>query len=450
MHTTAKPTSTDSYGDPERLESAARRMILVGLVLALLGGGAALSLGYLSPVARAVWYHSYLVAFTFYLLIALGGLFFVMLHHLARAGWSVVLRRVAEAIAGNLGLMALLFIPLLFGLHTLYEWSHPEAVAHDPVIAAKASYLNPTAFVVRFVVLFVVLGGLTYFLRSRSLRQDAIGDLRLSHGMELASALGMILFAVLSTLAAIDLLMSLNPHWFSTMIGVYFFTDAVLGGLAVLVLLTIWLQRNGQIAPAVNQEHYHDLGKLLFAFVVFWGYIAFSQYMLIWYANMPEETQFYQPRQLGPWAVVSLVLLACHLFIPMAGLLSRHVKRSPKLLALWAAWLLAAQLLDVFWLVMPNFFIQQIPSVADQPNVPESMHRLVDAKVSVYQLVPSQQGFMEQVWLPLEWPSIGLVLAWTVAIGGLFLAHTVWLLRRAPLVPAGDPRLAESLHFENI
>ena len=178
--------------------------------------------------------------------------------------------------------------------------------------------------------------------------------------MERFSAPGMILWAVTITLAAVDLIMSLNPHWSSTMIGVYLFSDAVLSSLVVLTLLALWLQSNGLLRGVVTKEHYHDLGKLTFAFVFFWGYIAFSQYMLIWYANMPEETQFYMVRQIGPWAGVSLALIVVHFVLPFLGLMSRHVKRRLPLFAFWLVWLLVAHAFDLFWLIMPNIFVRQI------------------------------------------------------------------------------------------
>ena len=174
--------------------------------------------------------------------------------------------------------------------------------------------------------------------------------------MERLSAPGMILWAVTITLAAVDLIMSLNPHWSSTMIGVYLFSDAVLSSLVVLTLLALWLQSCGLLRGVVTKEHYHDLGKLTFAFVFFWGYIAFSQYMLIWYANMPEETQFYMMRQIGPWAGVSLALIVVHFVLPFLGLMSRHVKRLLPLFAFWLVWLLVAHAFDLFWLIMPNTF----------------------------------------------------------------------------------------------
>jgi hypothetical protein len=265
--------------------------------------------------------------------------------------------------------------------------------------------------------------------------------------------LGMIAFALTVTFASIDLLMSLNPHWFSTIFGVYFFTGCVLAGLISIALLAFWLQANGRLGNAVSKEHYHDLGKLAFAFVFFWGYIAFSQYLLIWYANLPEETQFYMPRQIGPWAFVSILLVLCHLFIPFVGLLSRHAKRRRIVLAFWAIWLLAAHWLDLFWLIMPSVFIQKIPQavgLAPDAPLPEALKLLLASPQSVYQVAEKHQAFMSVIESPLQPSALFVVLGMTAWMGGLYLINTARLLNKAPLIPVGDPRLAESLAFENV
>ena len=223
-------------------------------------------------------------------------------------------------------------------------------------------WLTPARFIGRFVIYFVIWGFLAWYFRGHSILQDSSGRVRLSKSMERFSAPGMILWAVTITLAAVDLIMSLNPHWYSTMIGVYLFSDAVLSSLVAITLLAMWLQSCGLLRGVVTEEHYHDLGKLTFAFVFFWGYIAFSQYMLIWYANMPEETQFYMTRQIGPWAGVSLALIVVHFVLPFLGLMSRHVKRRLPFFAFWLVWLLVAHAFDLYWLIMPNIFIRQIPA----------------------------------------------------------------------------------------
>jgi len=452
---TATHSKTLTAPDSDQLQlgpAAARRLFLVGAGFAAGGLVTAAALGLRSPEARRLLVHGYLVAFSFYLAITLGALFFVLLHHLARAGWSVTLRRLAEGLSGNVGLMAVLAIPVLLGMGQLYEWSHAAAVAHDPILQGKRVFLNPTAFVLRMVFYFAVWGGLAWYFRSRSIRQDATGDVQLSVRMERIAAPGMFALAVTLTFAAVDLLMSLNPHWQSSIFGVYFFADCVLAGLVTLTLLARWLQSQGRLGAAVTTEHYHDLGKLTFAFVFFWGYVAFSQYVLIWYANIPEETQFFIPRQIGPWAHVSILLAACHLLIPFAGLLSRHAKRRLGVLTFWCVWLLGAVLLDLFWIVMPSAFIQEIPHAAGAAPgtpLPVALPALVASNQAIYQLAEQHAGFMQHVAAPLQPLSVLVVLALVVGMGGLYLAVTVRCLRRAALVAIRDPRLPEALAFEN-
>jgi hypothetical protein len=455
------------------LSGAAAGMGLPGVILAVVGLGAACGLALWAPQPAALFLHAYLVAYAFYLSITLGGLFFVMLHHLTRAGWSVTVRRLAEALAGTIGLMGVLAIPLLVGMGEIYPWAALEDWARragvTPVHWATASangssvtgtfigplpmyYLSPPAFIVRLVGYFVILGGLTWYLRSRSIRQDADGDPRWSLRMERLSAPGMIALALAASFAAFDLLMGLQPHWSSTIFGVYFFIGSVLAGLVALVLLARWLQARGRLGPAVTVEHYHDLGKLAFAFVFFWGYIAFGQYLLIWYANMPEETQFYMVRQIGPWAWVSIALVLVQLIVPFLGLLSRHAKRNLRVLTFWAVWLLAAHLIDLFWIVMPNLYVRQMPSaVGAAPGTPlgKVLAELLASNQSVYELAPKYAQFAGNVAAPLQPLSLAVVLALVAGMGGLYVMSIARLLAGAALVPVGDPRLDESLAFEN-
>jgi hypothetical protein len=454
MHTAPSTTPTDAQRQQWQLGPLPRWVMtlayigVAGLVcwIALAPRSLAPSEGGLSAQLLA---HAYLVAFTFYLSIALGALFFVMLHHLSRAGWSVTTRRLAEALSANLDW--LMIFALLAVVWESYEWLRPPAAGVDPKLTLRAGYFDLMAVIVRMAAYFAVWNFLSWFFRSRSIRQDATGDVRLSAQMERMAAPGMILWGVTVTLAAVDLLMSLQPHWYSTMIGVYFFSGCVLAGLVVLVIVARWLQACGRLGDAVTVEHYHDLGKLIFAFVVFWGYIAFSQYMLIWYANMPEETSFFMARQIGPWGGVSLALLFGQLLIPMAGLLSRHAKRRLGMLTFWAVWLLAAHLLDLYWLIMPNVYIQRIPEAVGTPGapLPEALGKLLASSQSVYQVSPQHEAFMQVVRAPLGLAAVGMTLVWIVGLGAVFFLTTVWFLRRAPLVPLGDPRLGESLSFEN-
>jgi hypothetical protein len=354
---------------------------------------------------------SYLVSYCFFLSISLGALFFVALQHLVRAGWSVAVRRLAELLAANTGCMAILFlpvlVPLLLGRTGLYAWANADLVAADAGLQWKEPYLNVPFFAVRAVVYFLVWVFLARFYLSHSTRQDESGDTALTRRMEKRSAVALILFGLSVTFASFDWLMSLEPHWFSTIYGLYFFAGAVVAFFAAMILVALALQKGGWLARSITTEHYHELGKLLFGFIVFWGYIAFSQYMLIWYANIPEETGWYVDRQSGPWAAVGLAMVFGHLLIPFFGLLSRESKRRRILLAAWAGWMLLFHWVDLYWLVMPTFAPKHLP--------------------------------------------FGLTdLCCFIAVGSLFLAGLSWIARGRALVPLKDPRLNESLAFENV
>jgi hypothetical protein len=223
----------------------------------------------------------------------------------------------------------------------------------------------------------------------------------------------------------------------------------MLSGFSAMVLLLLSLQKRGLIGHAVNDEHYHDLGKFMFAFTFFWGYIAFSQYMLIWYANMPEETQFYIPRQWESWASVSLLLLIVHLLIPFPGLLSRQVKRQNGVLAFWAVWSLAACALDVCWLVLPSQWINRVPEMAGDEHMllPGALAKLADTH-DIYKV--ANPDFAQAVNFPLTPLPLAITALCFVGLGGLYVFSTMLALRGKPLVPVRDPRLNEALAFENI
>jgi len=389
-----------------RLNGLTPRLLLVSLAAVVLGGGGVAASVVLGEQGSGRLLQSYLVSFSFYLSVSLGALFFVLLQHVTRSGWSVVVRRVAEAMAANLVVLAPLAAPVVVGMHQLYHWSRAEAVANDPMLAAKAGYLNPTFFVIRLCVYFVVWIALALVLLRTSLAQDASNDPRATLRMERLSAPGMVLFALTINFAAFDLLMSLDPHWFSTIFGVYFFSSSVVGFLAVFALVLLGLQLVGRLRWSVTVDHYHDVGKLLFAFVVFWAYIAFSQYLLIWYGNLPEETSWFFVRQSGPWLGVSLLLLGGHFFLPFLVLLSRFVKRRPVLLGLAGLWMVAMHWLDLYWLAVPSLSPEHAPF-----------------------------GLLDVCCF--------------VGLGGVWLAAATLWLRRRSLLAVGDPRLAESLAFEN-
>jgi hypothetical protein len=311
----------------------------------------------------------------------------------------VVLRRQAEAVALTLPALAPLVLVPFLGRFELYAWAAPAAA--DELLRHKRAYLNAPFFLARLALCFAVWSFLAWYFARRSRTQDRTGQLQATLAMERMAAPGAILYAMTVTFAAFDLLMSLDPHWYSTIYGVYYFAGAALGFFALLVVLCAGLQARGFIRRAVGPEQYHDLGKLLFAFVVFWAYIAFSQYMLIWIAAIPEEATWYHARSAGPWRSSSLLLLVGHFVAPFLFLISRHVKRRRAALVAAAAWILAMHALDVAWLVLP----------AARPH--------------------AGPGLLDVTCF--------------VGLGGLFLAVVFRRLSTTGLVPLGDPRLGEAL-----
>jgi len=405
--------SVDISKDLLTFDGAGGRVAGIAAVIGLLAIGVSVVLGLSVGAGGARFYFSYLVSFCYFLSIALGALFFVLIQHVTRAGWSVVVRRFAEAISMNVIPFALLFIPVILGMNHLYHWTHADAVAHDHLLAWKAPYLNTTFFIIRVAIYFVIWGLLARYFFSRSGLQDETGDWKITIRMQNWSAPGLVLFALTVTFFAFDCLMSLDPHWYSTIFGVYYFTGGAVGFFALLPIVTHLVQRSGRVTNAISPEHYHDMGKLVFAFVVFWAYIAFSQYMLIWYANIPEETVWFLKRQTGDWTKLSLFLLFGHFIIPFIMLISRWVKRRSGVLFVGAFWVLLVHWADIYWLVMP-----EMPSV--------------------------RHGDVGQVPLHL------LDLTCFIGLGGLFIAVMAWLLRKRALIPVKDPRLEESLAFENV
>mgnify|MGYP001103943048 CR=1 FL=1 len=329
--------------------------------LAAVGAGSLL-LGFLLSFASGDGFsrflHAYLINFCFCLSLSLGALFFVILQHLTHAGWSVTVRRLGEVLAAALPFWAVLFLPilLLVLVHngSLYPWNDAAHVEHDPLLQAKQPYLNAPFFAIRAVLYFAIWALLARFYWRHSIAQDQTGDKSHTLLMQSRAGISIIAFGLTLTFASFDWLMSLDPHWFSTIYGVYFFAGCAVGVFAALALIAISLQKYGYLQDSITADHYHDLGKLLFGFVFFWGYIAFSQYMLIWYANIPEETTWYMARQTNGWTAISLVLLFGHFLLPFCGLMSRRAKRNKRVLAGWAVWLLVMHWVDLYWLAAPK------------------------------------------------------------------------------------------------
>ena len=409
----------------------------------------------------------YLVAFAFVLSISLGCLFFVLIQHLMRAGWAVVVRRFAEIFCMNMMVVGLLFLPIAWsvwdGSGLIYQWSqthdaHSEAHEHGnrqsdehaagrapartghqsatqlpmrpPVLAASfvsaneqpfaeaapshaphtssKPFLNNTRFLITWAGLFLiwmVLGGFYYRC---SVGQDQSGNVDLTRRMEWWSGIAMIAFGFSLTIGSFDLLMSLDPMWYSTIFGVYYFAGSAVSGLAVLLLVVLLLRRLDLVPSVFSDEVQRDLGRLLFAFVFFWAYIAFSQYMLLWYANMPETTGWLVRRGMSTatgyansWGWLAVLLLLAHFVIPFCGFMSRHVKSNSKWMAFWCIWLLVIHYLDLYWIVIPE----------------------------------SNSG------LTVSLIEIGTV----VAVVGVYGMGAMWIASRANLFAVGDPRMHESL-----
>ncbi len=380
----------------------------VGGWLLLLGGGGALVLaacfiwGFFQPRQFAF---SYLFAFYFFFTIGMGGVFWTLVHHGVDAEWSVVVRRQLENIGSLLLFIGILFVPLIFVRDELWYWM-TKSPGDDVLLDEKWPYLTPTFFWLRCVFYFGFFALASFLLRRNSVRQDATGDVRYTLLNRKLTFASLPLFAVSLTFAAIDYLMGLDYHWFSTMWGVYIFAGSALSSMCVLVLIITGLRNAGYLKNVVTVEHYHIMGKLMFAFTVFWAYIGFSQYMLIWYANIPEETIWFLRRNTESWWYFSQFLVIGHFFVPFLLLILQPTKRNPAFLCGVAVWILLMHLLDLYVIVLPE------------------LHKL---GVQIHPL---------DVLCPI---GIGCVLA------AIFLKR----LGDASLFPNRDPRLALSIKLKN-
>ncbi len=304
---------------------------------------------------------SYLLAFVYFLGISVTAIFFSALQFLVRAGWSASVRRIAEFFTGFVPYLAIGFIPIvidiLTGHSTLYHWAHhTDDVINDPVLKAKSAYLNQTFFFIRLALYYLVWMWMRSFIVGNSYKQDEMGhDYTPTKKNMKRSAPFIIMYALTITFAGFDLMMSVEPHWFSTMFGVYFFAGNFVSTIAMLTIFTAILYRAGHLKGFVTPEHFHDLGKLLFAFTVFWMYISFSQYFLIWYANMPEETEYFIGRTHTSWQWIGWALLFIHFILPFAILLQQKVKRNLSVLIATSVIILVMHLIDLSWVVLPVF-----------------------------------------------------------------------------------------------
>jgi hypothetical protein len=374
------------------------------LALAALISIVACIAGYIQDPDR--FFRSYLVAFAYTCAIGLGAFFFVMVQYLTGSAWSVTVRRIMENLMITLPAGALLFVPLAFGLHHVYPWTNPAIIQSTEELRAKSGFLVDRFFIARTYGYFLLWSIWIFAIYRQSIKQD---DRRSIRQMQIASrwsGSGLFLVVAVGTLAAYDWLMSVEPSWYSTIFGLYYLADGAVLFFSVVILICLGFRQAGILDQEINLEHYHDLGKWLFAMTCFYTYIAFSQFLLIWYANIPDETQFYRHRMPGAWLYISLSLPFIRFFIPFFTLLSRPAKRNLKIVGFMAVWSLVVVYLDLYWVVMPVYY----------PHGPQ-IH-----------------------WL--DFATLGAV----ASIAGLVFWSR---FRRHTLVPVGDLRLEQSLHFEN-
>jgi hypothetical protein len=333
--------------------------------------------------------------------LALGGLFFAALQWITAAMWSAPVRRVAESFTSYLPFIFLTFAGIFLASHSLYHWTHTEDVLKDPILYGKMAYLNLPFFGIRNVVAIILWIVFAKIMVGNSLKQDSVGGQTLTEKNKSLTPAFIIVFALTYSMASFDQMMSLDPHWFSTMFGVYCFAGLIYSTFAVLAILIVRLRENGHFAKLINDNHYHDIGKFMFGFAIFWAYIGFSQFMLIWYANLPEETPYMIRRMTGPWLPVSIAVLVLKFVLPFLILLPRANKRNPRILVGVACLMLVAQWLDMAWLVQPEFF----------------------------------------GGLVVGWVEVGTTIGF-IGVFGLFVAR---FLAKHNSVAIGDPRLAESV-----
>lgn len=383
------PLTGGPYNASPGVNRFQRRALMVGVVFAaLLAAGSFLD--------RAQFFHSYLFAFSFWAGISVGALALLMLQHLTGGGWGLVIRRVLEAATRTLPLMLILFVPIIFGAHWIYPWTHAEEMANSAALTEKVKYLNLPFFTARAAIYFAIWLALAFFLNRWSLLQDRTADRQFTKRMQLLSGPGMILFVFTVTFASIDWFMSLDPEWSSTIYGFVFVASWSLSALAFTVAVMAALAKHAPVSNIVGQSHFQDLGKLLLTLVMLWSYFAFSQFLIIWSGNLPEEIRWYLPRTHGAWGAIALAVVVLHFAFPFLFLLSRSFKRNAGKLVIVAVLILVMRLVDLFWMIAPNF---------------TGAHFHIS-------------------WMDLVAP---------IGMGGLWLGFFARALTKRPLIPINDP-----------
>ncbi|HEX2339164.1 MAG TPA: hypothetical protein VHI98_01675 [Vicinamibacterales bacterium] len=385
-----------------RLEQTLARVRRNGAI----GGGALLALSVLLAVVTGAgaeqFLRSYLIGFMFWVGVALGSLAILMLHHLTGGAWGLVVRRHLEAASRTMPFLTLAFLPIAIGVRALYIWARPEVMAADPILQEKQLYLNVPFFLARAVIYFAVWNLLVYVINRWSLEQDAGGRQPVGSERKFRqlSAPGLMAYGLTITFASVDWVMSLDPHWFSTIFGVLFMGAQALSAMAFAIVALAATSRYEPLEEIVEPSHFHDLGKLLFAFVMLWAYFSFSQFLIIWSGNLPEEIPWYVERLLGGWGTVALVVSIGSFVLPFLLLLSRDIKRNPVAIGTIAGLVLVVRVVDLIWMIAPR---------------------------------PGHHGF------PIHWLDVTLPLA----LGGLWLALFARELTRRRLLAVNDPYFEE-------
>jgi len=390
---TRTPRAED-FAPPAWLAGRSRVALIIGVL-----GAAACVVGFLSSPEQ--FYRSYLVGYLFWFGVGMGCLGLLMLNHMTGGAWGIVMRRVFEAGSRTIPLLLVLFLPIVFGMGSLYKWTDPEVMAHDPLVAAKEPYLNQNFFLLRAGIYFVVWLVLMFTLNRMSRQQDDGGDPGISRRLQGLSGAGTLLYVLTVTFAAFDWLMSLDPMWFSSIYGFWFAVTHALTTFCFIVLVGRGLMTTTPLQGVITSRHYDDYGKLMFAFNMLWVYVTFSQWLIIWSGNLPEEIPWYLVRRAGGYWQWSVVLFVIHFFLPFFLLLSRRLRRNPAALGGVAVLLMVADWFDLYWHAMPTW------------NPTLSLH-----------------------WLDLAVP---------VAIGGLWVAAFFWQLQRRALLAVGEPGLKEAM-----
>jgi hypothetical protein len=304
---------------------------------------------------REQFFRSYLFAYMFCLGVVLGSMVILMIYHMTGGAWGAVSRRILEAAISLIPLLAVLFLPIAGGVHSLYEWTHAEVVNVDELLKHKSAYLNLPFFYVRAAIYFAIWYLIARNLLKKSEQQDRSPDQSILAKLEFTGGFGLVLYGLTMSFASVDWMMSLDPHWFSTIYGLLVICGQTLTAFAFLIGTAAWLSRYQPYSEVIEPDQFHDLGKLMLAFVMIWAYLAVSQFLIIWSGNLPEETRWYIHRLQGGWQFWAVIIVIFHFALPFILLLSRSLKRNARTLSLVALFILLMRLMDLFWLIAPEF-----------------------------------------------------------------------------------------------